>query len=370
MRVLNIVIAASILAGCASIRETSPRFVVATHEIAPIQTPSLFKLDSASGEVWRFSEGKFVEVPKLHVDDFIPEPQRSDEDLKAEKQREAVIEKLNAIRLPEIYFRKTPIGLVAETLTQASVTNGPDKVGIKIKVAEYLQQSLEARRHNDSMPSDDLTPDPFGMTSQNYKEASSMPLVTFSAIDISLQEALSIVCDVAGLKWRVTTDGNVLLVIDFWANDAETRMYDLGPSVEEFLRNKEPDLLDSWHPSTEDAEHWKAFFSNYGVKWPRNSSIRYVPSLGKLIVHNFPDDLVIVEEALVSMYIGPSRPGRYHFTTVQTQSGTLFLVDSISGSVWKYYAAIRSLGDRHTITEESFERIPNHRENISVLEAQ
>ena len=52
-------------------------------------------------------------------------------------------------------------------------------------------------------------------------------------------------------------------------------------------------------------DEWKDFFGQLGVEWPEGSSIKFFPSLGKLVVKNTQENLRVVEELLA---IGPMIP--------------------------------------------------------------
>jgi hypothetical protein len=43
-------------------------------------------------------------------------------------------------------------------------------------------------------------------------------------------------------------------------------------------------------------DKWKEFFGQLGVEWPEGSSIKFFPSMGKLVVKNTQENLLVVEE--------------------------------------------------------------------------
>jgi type II secretory pathway component GspD/PulD (secretin) len=49
----------------------------------------------------------------------------------------------------------------------------------------------------------------------------------------------------------------------------------------------------------------RAFFAEMGVSWPQGSSIKYIPSIGKLVVTNTAENLVRVEEILLTINAVP-----------------------------------------------------------------
>ena len=51
------------------------------------------------------------------------------------------------------------------------------------------------------------------------------------------------------------------------------------------------------HPE-EEREEVKAFFEGLGVSWPEGSSIKFVPSLNKLIVKNTPENVAVFESIM------------------------------------------------------------------------
>jgi type II secretory pathway component GspD/PulD (secretin) len=50
-----------------------------------------------------------------------------------------------------------------------------------------------------------------------------------------------------------------------------------------------------------------AFFADLGVEWPEGSSIKFIPSIGKLVVKNTPDNMAKFEEVLATLNVIPNQ---------------------------------------------------------------
>jgi general secretion pathway protein D len=64
---------------------------------------------------------------------------------------------------------------------------------------------------------------------------------------------------------------------------------------------------DSEITAAPDTIDWKKFFSELGVKWPDGSSIRYLKSIGKIMVANTADNLAVFEQRLAELNVVPSQ---------------------------------------------------------------
>ena len=189
-----------------------------------------------------------------------------------------ILEAMEAIRIPEIDFRAANIRDVVEFLSEASVEF--DKSNKRVNIVLLLGP-----------------------------DKPEVPLITFRARDITLLEAVKLVCKVANLKYFVR-DGVVMIAS---TNEPEgsivTRRYDVSPTVQDRfiqggcpgLRNKEKDQVRSVNDQLQD------YFTQLGVKWPSGSSICHLQNIGKLVVSNTEDNLVTFEQALAESGLNPSQ---------------------------------------------------------------
>jgi len=137
----------------------------------------------------------------------------------AAESREAKVErKLRGIVIPKLEFRQADIREVIEFLVQTSRELDPAKAGVNIVLNLGAGVEKAAARKDRFAQA--------GVTNR----VSDGPLITFSARHLSLEEALKIVTQSAGLKYRV--QGNVVMVVPVSAPDGPIvhRFYDVLPT--------------------------------------------------------------------------------------------------------------------------------------------
>lgn len=234
---------------------------------------------------------------------------------KIESDRLKILDKMKAIKIPEIDFRQANINDVITFLQQQSVecddiSKGEEEKGVNI----ILNLAAGAVAAQAPTPAD-----PFAAAAGTGAPTGGeeVPLITFSARYITLYEALKIVTEVAGLKFTVS--GSVVMVMHRDAPEREllTRMYDVLPSVGDKIDIVSPAFargggsgrsdfigLDPNATSTTRGD-WKEFFGNLGVGWPTGSSIKHIPEIGKIIVKNTPDNLTTFESVLSVLNVVP-----------------------------------------------------------------
>jgi len=124
------------------------------------------------------------------------------------------------------------------------------------------------------------------MLSEKQKEAR----ITFSARNISVLEALKVCVNLS--KTRLRIGENTVQVVDPADRGSDpiiTRYY----NVLEFNEINESDL--------------KSFFGGLGVLWPEGSSIRYIKSIGQLVLNNTEENLRQFEQALEVLNVQPTQ---------------------------------------------------------------
>jgi general secretion pathway protein D len=245
-----------------------------------------------------------------------------------EVERERIIEKMKLIRIPEVDFRQANIRDVIHFLHGQSVENdsteGEGRKGINLILKLDDADGGGAGEASPGAPRD-----PFASTGDVFGDPAPTPgagggsdiLVTFSALDITLKEALDIVVDIAHLKYRIR--GSVVMIVPFDEASGEIihRMYDVLPSVVtkfgelgEALKSSDRNAsgggfttLDPGAPigGGSAEQDWKGFFSEMGVEWPQRSSIKYVPTIGKIIVANTAENLTVFEKVLSVLNVIP-----------------------------------------------------------------
>jgi general secretion pathway protein D len=143
-----------------------------------------------------------------------------------------------------------------------------------------------------------------------------------SARFINLFDALKLVCDVTGMKFRIS--GNIVMIVPLNDPDEKlvTRSYNVLPTLSERLgsasselsstagggaaRAGESTFMDTANMGgVKDEEKWKQFFTQMGVQWPIGSSISYLSTIGKLRVTNTSEWLATFEQVLEDLNVTP-----------------------------------------------------------------
>ncbi|NIY16296.1 MAG: hypothetical protein GWM98_16055, partial [Nitrospinaceae bacterium] len=220
-------------------------------------------------------------------------------------QRREILEKMRRIKIPEIDFRETNIHDVIGFLTDASAEYDDDDVpdehkGINIILNISDSDGMDAAPVEES----------FLFDSDSADTGMGVPTITFKARGISLLEALDLTTQIGGLKYRV--QGSVVMVIpvDDPGGEIVHRTYSVLPTVGEVISNLSQDFGNRGGGGGGDfitlenegiggdATDWQEFFRQMGVDWPRGSSIKYIQSIGKLLVANTVENLTTFEEKL------------------------------------------------------------------------
>ncbi|MBT3194634.1 MAG: hypothetical protein HN341_18975 [Verrucomicrobia bacterium] len=237
-------------------------------------------------------------------------------------QRAAIIQKMTQIRIPEVDFRQANIRDVVDFLHGQSVEFDPSENPDERKGVNIILKLDQQSGAGGGAPAAPLDPfaapdDAFG--GGDAAAAGDDTLVTFSALDITLKEALDIVVDVAGLKYRIR--GSVVIILPKNAAEGEiehrmydvlstaiTRLEDLAGAVSSERRDSGDFIgLDAGGGGVGggDEVDLKAFFTEMGVEWPDRSSIKFVRGLGKLVVANTLENLTVFEKVLSILNVVP-----------------------------------------------------------------
>ena len=279
-------------------------YVVDEMVSAPVE-----ELSAQTEEVVLFDAARPAEDPSAQIQTKWQERQRAAS--KRESERLGIINKMKAIKIPEIDFRQANINDVMKFLQDASIEF--DEVS-KEGETKGLNMILNLAAGPQPVPQSD---DPF--VAATAAAGDDVPLITFSARYLDLYEALRIVTEVANLKFKISESG-VIMVVPFDAplGEIQTRTYVMPPSVAKRIEDMQTDASRRSGRSTGDfialdaspggsgKGNWKAFFKELGVEWPAGSSIKYVPSLGKVVASNTGDNLEVLDGTLNEIVGRPS----------------------------------------------------------------
>jgi general secretion pathway protein D len=157
-------------------------------------------------------------------------------------------------------------------------------------------------------------PDPFAPVSAAPAPGGAPTISALSARFISLYDALKLVCDVTGMKFKIR--GNIVMIVP--ANEPDTELMTRSYNVLSSLTDRVTAAISEMGPQggggdttfmqTADMgqkQDWKVFFEQLGVKWPDGSSISYLATIGKLRVTNTAEQLAVFEQVLEDLNVTP-----------------------------------------------------------------
>ncbi len=149
--------------------------------------------------------------------------------------------------------------------------------------------------------------------------ADGVPVIpNVTASNVSLYEALKLVCQVCKPAYKFKVQGSVIMVMPktMTTDELVTRTYSVVESFVDRMNDASNSLKDakagdfgggdSDEGGDSPENQWKAYFEDLGVTWPQNSRIKYIKAVGKLRVTNTEDQLAILEDALNELNVTPS----------------------------------------------------------------
>ena len=149
--------------------------------------------------------------------------------------------------------------------------------------------------------------------------AGDVPVIpNVTASNISLYEALKLVCQVCKPAYKFKVQGSVVMVMPktMTTDELVTRTYSVVESFVDRMNDASNSLKgakagdfsggDDDDGGESPENQWKAYFEDLGVTWPQNSRIKYIKAVGKLRVTNTEDQLAILEDALNELNVTPS----------------------------------------------------------------
>ena len=133
-------------------------------------------------------------------------------------------------------------------------------------------------------------------------------LAAISVRNISLVDALQLVCEVTQMKWHIQQNGTVKLYPKWYdMGGAVTRSYDIPQALADSLLatpNDQPSeaytnkacfmTIDQTSDVAAD-KAWKAFFGQLGVTEPKWTQFNYLPTINKLRVMSTKENLEIID---------------------------------------------------------------------------
>jgi len=262
-------------------------------------------------------------------------PGRRGEKKTTDDRRERVMKKMESIVIPEIDFKQANIRDVIEFLRMSSEQF--DKTGDDIKGVNIILKLGKGGRSAAAAPAAAApAADPFAAAAPADGAPAAgggedIDLVTFSARGINLKQALKIVTDYCQLKSRVD-DGGIVMVVpkDEPEGQIIVRTYNVR-NIENLItigsqyasgsallggRLQEKEAAagggaaagagGGGEAGASEAD-LQGFFKAFGVAWPQGSSVKYIKAVGKMIVANTDENLLLVEKALENFDQAPTQ---------------------------------------------------------------
>ncbi len=224
-----------------------------------------------------------------------------------------ISEKLQKIIIPEVSFRPPATIIDAvDFFKQASRDYDDPEIPVEQRGVNLVLK-LGSNAPKDETA--EISNDPFAAAADTTSSSGGVPQIqAMSARFISLYDALKLVCDVTGMKFRIR--GNIVMIVPMNDPDDEliTRAYNVLPTLTERLGAAASEIGSSTSTGTDtfmttsdmgEKQDWKKFFEDMGVQWPDGSSISYMATIGKLRVTNTSDQLASFERVLEDLNVTP-----------------------------------------------------------------
>jgi general secretion pathway protein D len=236
---------------------------------------------------------------------------------KGQTDEQMVNKKLREIVIPEVTFRPPATVIDAvDFFKQASRDYDNPEIPVEQRGVNIVLKLATGAAPAPAEAGGAAPADPFAPAA-SAAPAGGVPVISaLSARFINLYDALKLVCDVTGMKFRIR--GNIVMIVPL--NDPEseliTRSYNVLESLIERKKSTLSDMAsaggggagESTFMTTSDMsgkEDWKEFFKQLGVVWPDGSSISYMATIGKIRVTNTAENLAVFEQALEDLNVTP-----------------------------------------------------------------
>ena len=292
------------------------RALILGQEFTAAREGMIAEVDKAWRPVYAPNARKLEEMSATTVKNALGEdPERA--------QEQTIIQRMKEMRLPTITF-KPPATIIdaVESFKQMSRDFDRPELPLEqrgfnfvLKTGEQIsmQSGGEEEEESDDFSATDNSDD-----SQQGGIAGVPMIPMISANDITLYEALKLVCDQVDYKFKV--QGPIVMVMPKGVSTDEmmirsypvlsTFMERMDTASSEMKEMKSAGFGGGNSRRADDGEEnherdWKEFFGMLGVEWPEGSSIMYIKTIGKLRVKNTYENLAELEKALTEMNADP-----------------------------------------------------------------
>ena len=236
-------------------------------------------------------------------------------------QEQTILKRMREMKLPEISF-KPPATIYDAVQFFIGASKDYDRPELPLEERGFGFQMISSQPIVSNTAADDDAEgfgggDDEGPADMGAKGAAVIP--TISVNNISFYDALTLICESVGYKFKVKNGIVVVMPKDMSTEEMVTRSYPVLSSFMDRMSTASSDMKemraggfgggnnnrndDSGEENQE--KDWKEFFSMLGVQWPEGSSIMYIKTIGKLRVKNTYENLAELEKALTEMNADP-----------------------------------------------------------------
>ena len=243
-------------------------------------------------------------------------------DEQGQRDEQAVIAKLQYIRLPEFSIR--PPSTLADAVQMfAEMSRTYDRP--ELPPEERGLSFVLNMNSGAPAPAADVEADPFATTDASASSGLP-PIQNISLTWVTLKEALDMVCMVTNTKYIVRGKNVIVVPNTFVEGEMETRTYNVMGDLMDKVSGVQADLqASSDFGSSSGGDDWgsmdtaslssgggsatpdqlKSFFQELGVPFEGDARIVYLPTIGKLRVTNTAQNLAIFEGILEELNVTP-----------------------------------------------------------------
>ena len=242
-------------------------------------------------------------------------------DEQGQRDEQAVIAKLQYIRLPEFSIR--PPSTLADAVQMfAEMSRTYDRP--ELPPEERGLSFVLNMNSGAPTPAADVEADPFA-TTDTSASSGLPPIQNISLTWVTLKEALDMVCMVTNTKYIVRGKNVIVVPNTFVEGEMETRTYNVMGDLMDKVSGVQADLQASSDFGSSSGDDWgsmdtaslssgggsatpdqlKSFFQELGVPFEGDARIVYLPTIGKLRVTNTAQNLAIFEGILEELNVTP-----------------------------------------------------------------
>ncbi len=268
---------------------------------------------------WTARNNYGTEFKSLGVEAQVVDPNEANKRLERTTDEVRIREKMERIMLDSIEYRQANIVDVINELSDLSRENDTSEAAAEEKGINFMLNVGPDTGAADTAAAaggeEDFWGESAGGESAGDGSYAGIPPLTIKLRYISLKTALDTIMEMSGLKYRI--NGNIVMIMrkNATTEEMQHRMYSVLPSIQEVQLQIGGSRAggsggsdDPWQLSGGERkanDDWKTFFGDLGVAWPDGSSIKYMPTIGKLVVRNTPDNLATLEQVLGALNVTP-----------------------------------------------------------------